>query len=53
MSKLKFLSKYQHGNLRNRQLNQQLEIVRYLAKSETGRSIPEMAKYIKSSVPTL
>ncbi len=53
MGKLKFLSKYQHGNLRNRQLNQQLDIIRYLSKSKTGRSIPEIAKHIKSSVPTI
>lgn len=53
MDKLKFLSKYKQGNLRNRQLNQQLDIIRYLSKSETGRSIPEIAKHIKSSVPTI
>lgn len=53
MDKLKFLSKYQQGNLRNRQLNQQLNIIRYLSKAKTGCSIPEIAKHIKSSVPTI
>lgn len=52
MEKLKFLSIYQKSNLRNRQLNQQLNIIRYLAKSKRGGSIPEVARHIKSSVPT-
>lgn len=52
MDKLEFLTKNKNSNLKNRQLSQQRNIIRYLSKSDTPLSIPEIAEFIKTSVPT-
>ncbi|MEM1119556.1 MAG: ROK family protein [Bacteroidota bacterium] len=52
MDKLEFLVKNKNSNLKNRQLRQQRNIVRYLAKADTPLSIPEISEFIKTSVPT-
>lgn len=52
MDKLGFLTENKNSNLRNRQLNQQRNIIRYLAKADSPLSIPEISDYIKTSVPT-
>lgn len=52
MKKLFLLAKDDSSNLKNRQLEQQQNIIRYLSKSDAALSIPEIAQYIKTSVPT-
>lgn len=52
MEKLEFLTKDKKSNLRNRQLKQQRDIIRFLSKSNYPLSIPEIATHLKTSVPT-
>ncbi len=52
MDKLEFLSDTKNSNLRNRQLEQQRNIIRHLSKSTSPLSIPEISEFIKTSVPT-
>lgn len=52
MKKLFFLTRDDSSNLKNRQLEQQQNIIRYLAKSGSALSIPEIADHIKTSIPT-
>jgi len=52
MKKLFLLTKEESSNLKNRQLEQQQNIIRFLSKSEKALSIPEISDYIKTSVPT-
>jgi len=52
MEQLGFLTKDNKSNLKNRQLLQKRNIIRYLSKSASPLTIPEIAKHIKISVPT-
>lgn len=52
MDKLAFLTADKKSNLKNRQIRQKRDIIRYLSKSNSAKSIPEIAKKIKTSVPT-
>jgi len=52
MKKLFFIDTEDSSNLKNRQLTQQQNIIRCLSQSDTAFSIPEIADYIKTSVPT-
>jgi len=52
MDKLGFLKTKKNSHLKNRQLKQQRNIIRYLAQSKRSLTIPEIVEHLKISFPT-
>lgn len=52
MDKLGFLKTKKNTHLKNRQLKQQRNIIRYLAQSKQSLTIPEIVEHLKISFPT-